>query len=170
MRMMEVMKALKPCYAAKLILVGKFSSDELKNKIFEFIAKYDLHERIIYKGFLPHKDTLLELSAADIGLFLISNRERYRWGEPIKYFEYSASGLPVIMSDLPAKKALLEKNDNGIAVSSENIDQTVKAIAYLIQNPAEAQKMSENGHKAFLNRYNWESIEHRLLDLYDQLL
>jgi glycosyltransferase involved in cell wall biosynthesis len=74
------------------------------------------------------------------------------------------------MSDLPAKRALLDKNENGIAVPYERIDQTVKAITYLIHNPEEARKMSENGYKVFRDQYNWEAIEHRLLDLYNKLL
>jgi len=101
--------------------------------------------------------------------FFCSKEKRYKWGEPIKYFEYAACGLPVIITDLPAKRTLIEKNKNGILVTLGSVDDVVKAVTFLINNKEEAKKMGENGRRAFYGTYNWDKIESRLLNLYASL-
>jgi glycosyltransferase involved in cell wall biosynthesis len=106
----------------------------------------------------------------DLGLCLLDGKERYHWTEPTKYFEYSAVGLPVIISDLPAQRALIEQNENGLLVNPKNTEDIVNAIIYLKENREKAIMMSVNGQKAFREKYNWEKIEPRLLDLYGTLI
>ena len=101
---------------------------------------------------------------------MLDDKERYHWGEPMKYFEYSAAGLPVIISDLPAKRALIEKNGNGILVSTINVDDAVDAVKFLIKTPEQAKVIRERGREVFYEIYNWEKNEQRLTGLYRYLL
>jgi glycosyltransferase involved in cell wall biosynthesis len=45
-----------------------------------------------------------------------------------------------------------------------------KAIDYLVEHPAEARQMGENGRRAVLERYNWTVEESKLLAFYKQIL
>lgn len=80
---------------------------------------------------------------------MISNKKRYFWGGLVKYFEYSAASLPVIITDLPAKPKLNKKNKNGLLVSPYSVNGAIRAIKYLIHNAQEARNMSEYGEKNF---------------------
>jgi glycosyltransferase involved in cell wall biosynthesis len=153
-----------------LILIGKFSSPEVERRYRETLRVYGLENRVTYKGYLPHEEIAPYLLDADIGLFLVNGKERYHWGEPIKYFEYALSGLPIVMSDLPAKRALIEKNGNGVLVSPDSAGAAADAVTYLIKNPHQARLMGERGTRAFLEHYHWEAVETRLFDVYDTLL
>ncbi|MCD4712905.1 MAG: glycosyltransferase family 4 protein [Clostridiales bacterium] len=168
-RMLEMLRGLNSLGNVQLILIGKFSSSELKRRFWQKAEDFNLVNKIDYKGYLSHEETVLNLLDADIGLFLLSDNERYNWGEPVKYFEYSAAGLPVVITDLPAKRNLIEKNRNGILVSPGSSDDAVNAVRSLIDNSDQARIMSERGRRTFLKEYNWESVEHRLFDLYGSL-
>lgn len=168
-RMLKVIREIKKNYPIKLMLIGKFDSIAQKKRFFSDVDKYQLNNNINYIGYLSHKQTILNLMKADIGLFLASGKDRYKWSEPIKYFEYSAVGLPVIMSDFPATRALVEKNKNGILVPGDSVEDAAKSVTFLIENKKEAKRMGENGRKAFREKYNWELIEPRLFNLYNKL-
>ena len=169
-KMIDVLKKLNNSINAQLILIGKFSTPVLEKNFWECVKKYNLSDKIEYKGYLSHEETINHLINADIGLFLLDDKERYHWGEPMKYFEYSAVGLPVIISDLPAKRALIEKNGNGYLIPPDSVLEGANAVKYLIENSHEARRMVEKGEKAFLEEYNWEAVEPRLFELYDRLL
>ncbi len=167
--MLDVMQELEPNLNAKLVLIGRFSSSDTE-QMFHNRLKIDcFHQSVVYKGYLPLEETIRNLLTADIGLFLLCDKKRYHWGEPIKYFEYSAAGLPIVISDMPAKRALIDKNQNGLLVAPQNRSEAVNAITFLIKNPKAAQKMSQRGREAFLGEYNWKAIENRLFCLYNQL-
>jgi glycosyltransferase involved in cell wall biosynthesis len=169
-RMLELLKDLGLSMQVKLVLVGRFAWPAEHRKFLRIVEEHNLTNQIKHKGYLPHDETVQNLMNADIGLFLVNGKERYDWGEPIKYFEYSAAGLPIIMSDLPAKRALIDKNQNGLLVNPEYIGEIVNAVNYLIANRKQALNMSNNGQRVFREEYNWERIEPRLLDLYAALI
>jgi len=168
--MLNLLSELRKAYPVELTLIGNFHSFEQEKQFFSDVDESKLGSGINYTGYLPYEQTILNLLQADIGLFLARGKERYKWSEPIKYFEYSAAGLPVVMSDFPATRALGEQNENGIVVPVESIVEAVKAVSFLITNKQEAKKMAENGRIAFYQRYNWEIIEPRLFALYQSLL
>lgn len=45
-----------------------------------------------------------------------------------------------------------------------------KAVEYLIEHPDEARKMGENGRKAVVEKYNWETESKKLIAVYEDLL
>ena len=86
-----------------------------------------------------------------------------------KLYEYMAAGLPVIASDFPLWKKIIEKNYCGICIDPSNPEKIAKAIEYLIKHPDEAKKMGGNGKKAVLEKYNWENESKKLLKVYKNL-
>jgi glycosyltransferase involved in cell wall biosynthesis len=94
---------------------------------------------------------------------------RYQWGQPIKYFEYSAAGLPVAFSDLAAKRRLIERIGNGILVDPSNPSKTAHKIAALLRDGKKMDVMAEKGRQAFLNEFNWERVEPDMLATIDKL-
>ena len=81
-----------------------------------------------------------------------------------------SAGLPVIGSNFPLWKALIEDNHCGICVDPENSNEIARAIAYLVAHPEIAQQMGENGKKMVQNTYNWTAEEKRLVAFYQKVL
>lgn len=86
--------------------------------------------------------------------------------QPNKIFEYMASEIPVIGSDFPLWKEIIENNNCGICVNPSNPREIAKAINYLAENPEKAKEMGKNGNKSVPEKYNWENEQKKLLDFY----
>ncbi|MCK4392813.1 glycosyltransferase [Candidatus Bipolaricaulota bacterium] len=65
---------------------------------------------------------------------------------------------------------MVEGNECGITVDPLDPKEIAKAIEYLLGHPAIRHKMSENGRRAFIERYNWNTEAKTLLELYKKLI
>ena len=81
-----------------------------------------------------------------------------------------AAGVPVIASDFPYWRLLIENKGCGLLVDPLNPSEIGKAIEYVLKNPERAEKMGQRGRKAVVESLNWESEIPRLLDLYSRVL
>lgn len=86
-----------------------------------------------------------------------------------KMFEYMESGLPIICSDYELWKDVVDTYNCGICVEPGNVDQISNAINFLLENPETAYQMGQNGRKAVLDKYNWQSQEIVYVDLFKNL-
>ncbi len=89
--------------------------------------------------------------------------------QPNKMFEYMSAGLPVIASDFPLWRDIIDGNKCGICVDPAQPDAIAEAIGYLIDNPAIAEEMGRNGLHAVTTKYNWKTESQNLLATYKSL-
>ena len=104
------------------------------------------------------------------GLMLFPPTPHYLRKELTKLFEYMAAGLPVVASNFPLWKEIVEGNRCGITVDPLDPKAIAQAIEYLLTHPEEARQMGENGRRAVVEKYNWEQEKEKLLNLYEELL
>ncbi|GAB4337198.1 MAG: glycosyltransferase family 4 protein [Dehalococcoidia bacterium] len=88
---------------------------------------------------------------------------------PNKLAEYMAAALPVVASDLPTQGRVVREEACGIAVEPMSPHAHAGAICRLLDDPAEARRLGENGRRAAAQRYNWASEARTLLALYSRL-
>jgi glycosyltransferase involved in cell wall biosynthesis len=89
---------------------------------------------------------------------------------PIKLFEYMAAGIPVVASNFPLWKKIIEKHNCGICVDPNDIEAISQAIQNLINHPDDAVQMGANGRQAVEENYTWPSEEKKLILLYKQII
>lgn len=104
------------------------------------------------------------------GVVILRPLSRYVVSQPTKLFEYMAAGLPVIASDFPLWREIVEPNSCGICVDPLNADAVAEAIRWVVAHPREARDMGENGRRAVKRTYNWEVEGRKLTALYAQIL
>ncbi len=80
-----------------------------------------------------------------------------------------ACAKPVVVSNFPEVRKVVVEEDCGILVDPTSVDEIADAIIYLLEHPGEARKMGENGRRAVKEKYNWEKMERRLLEVYEGL-
>ena len=80
------------------------------------------------------------------------------------------ASLPVVASNFPLWKEIVEGNRCGITVDPLDPKAIAQAIEYLFTHSEEARQMGENGRRAVEEQYNWDREGAKLLKLYEELL
>jgi glycosyltransferase involved in cell wall biosynthesis len=151
---------------ARLLLAGEFSPSGL----LERSRREPGWRRTEYRGSLDRPGVAALLGEARIGLVLLAPEPRYQRAYPIKMFEYMAAGLPVIASDFPLWRSIVQGAGCGLLVDPQNPMAIRDAIERLLRNPQEAERMGARGREAVRQKYNWPVEEQKLLNLYQELL
>jgi glycosyltransferase involved in cell wall biosynthesis len=89
---------------------------------------------------------------------------------PNKLFDYMLVSLPVIASNFPLYREVVEPDRCGFIVDPSKPEEIARAMDYLIEHPEEARQMGQRGRRAVLDKYNWEKESERLLSIYDAVL
>ena len=153
--LLEIFKDLK----SRILFLGY---GPLVNKVKDFENNYSnihYHEAV-------EPDSLISLiQEADVGLCLV---ERVSLSDyfclPNKLFEYAFAGLPVIASDFPDIKFLVEKYDLGFCCDSGSIKDVKKNI----ERYESIIKISKNDLSK-LHDLSWQKQELNLINVYRRL-
>jgi glycosyltransferase involved in cell wall biosynthesis len=154
---------------AELVLVGPFGNAQTEKEVLDLIAKKGLKERVALAGRVPYDQVISFLARACIGLLPLRPVAHWRCTVPTKMFEYMACHLPVVASDQPLVRSIIEKTGCGLLADACTPQAFAQAIDTLLDNPEEARRMGEAGYAAVLSEYNWEKESQKLLDLYESL-
>lgn len=103
------------------------------------------------------------------GLAIFPESSHFIEKELTKFFEYMQYGMPIICSNFPVWKNLVEDNDCGICVNPNSESEIKNAITFLQENPERAKEMGRNGIKAVKDQFNWTIEEEKLIDLYNSI-
>ena len=83
--------------------------------------------------------------------------------------ESSASGRPIITTNVPGCKDAVIKNKTGLLVSSKNYIQLAKAIKYLSEDRKKMVKFGLNGRKHALDNFDIKLIVSKHMSIYENL-
>jgi len=162
----EIIIAMEHCsYNIRLILAGEFSPLSLKNEI----IKYEGWKKIDEMGFINRKKILEIFNQAFAGIITYMPLPNHINAQPNKLFEYMSAELPVIASNFPLWKEIIEKNQCGICVDPCKPEEIASAIEWLASNKEKAIEMGKNGRRAVLEKYNWDIEKKKLLSVYTTL-
>lgn len=162
---MEMIHALE-FTDARLILAGEFTtSDDL-----DLAKSMNGWAKVDYRGQIDRSEVAKLLSESAAGLVLYHPGPNHNDSQPNKLFEYMAAGLPVIASNFPLWRKIIEENKCGICVNPLKPKEIAGAINWVLQNPAEAVVMGRNGLEAVLEKYNWETESQKLIKIYEALM
>jgi glycosyltransferase involved in cell wall biosynthesis len=161
--MLEIARLLRD-RNVELHLLGDFEEPEDERHIREF-------HNVRYFGFQPLETLYGHMSSADLGLVLLQPVPAYSYaGENTnKLFEYMFCGLPVIASNFPNLRQIIEDTRCGLCVDPKRPDQVARAILHLLDRPKLRDQLGENGRNAVLTTYNWAIEERKLLNVYRNL-
>ena len=143
-------------------VAGSFSSDKDKDQI----QSLDGWQNVEFLGQIDRSAVKQLLEERGVGLVLFQPVANHIDSQPNKIFEYMAAGLPVVGSDFPLWRDLIEGNGCGCVVNPENPELIAKAISSMMQMPERCREMGERGKKAVERSYNWQSEFVRLENFY----
>ncbi len=164
--MVRAMEFLPESLGARLLLVGSFTPPELEEQVCQ-MPGWACTE---YLGWQSRKQVAELFAQARIGLVLFHPEPNHTEAQPNKLFEYMSAGIPVVASDFPLWREIVEGVGCGLLVNPLDPQAIAEAITWLLEHPKEAEEMGQRGRQAVLEKYNWEREAEKLLELYRRLL
>ena len=151
------------------VFMGYPASTEAGRKSFNMILKKDKEfDNFHYQEAVDSDNLINFTSSADLGLCLIEDLcLSYRFCLPNKFFEYAMAGLPILASDLPEMRKLVEEYDCGVICESITPDGIVSGLKKLLSK--DLKKLGKNARK-MAEDHSWEIQEKKLIDLYNQVV
>ena len=121
-------------------------------------------------GHVPPREGWERMARCHVGLAILASTQNNRMSYPTKIFEYMALGIPVITSEFPLYRAVVEESRCDFCIDPHSPEILADKIEWLISHPDEAAAMGERGREATRHRFNWKPEADKLLRLYDELL
>lgn len=161
----EVVKALEGS-DVRLNLAGDYSPISLQDELKDLKGWENVNEF----GFVGRKEISNILANSKVGMVTLYPQINYLDSLPIKMFEYMLAAIPVIASDFPLWKEIIEGNNCGICVNPLNPMEIAEGIKKIISDDVTSEKMGRNGRQVVLEKYNWGVEEKKLIAIYNKLL
>lgn len=151
-------------------------SKMLESIIKDWVEKRGIvKERILIIGvdeYVPRKviDHYTSMPHWKAGLAVFPKSAHYEEKELTKFFEYMHMGLPILCSDFPVWKKLVEATNTGRVVDVENLYAYAGILDFFIVDGHEVAEIKKAGPIAVADRFNWKREEEKLFSLYKSLI
>jgi len=152
------------CY--KLIIVG---AGDIEVELRKRVINQKLFDRIEFTGRLEPSDLHRLTSTAWLGLSLEEDMGlNYRYALPNKVFDYIAAEVPILVSDLPEMRSVVDEYHVGIVAKNRDPKELALQISDFIEDKKLRETVEKNLQRASMELL-WSNEEHKLVDPIKQL-
>jgi len=159
--------AMQDVRGGQLVFLG---DGPRKADLQEYVSTLGVQDRVHFLEPVP-PDTLLSVTAcANIGITLLEDMcLNHRFALPNKLFEYLMAGIPVLASNLPEMRSVVETFQVGCTVDPSDRS----ALAYTLQKAINQQHTREqwiSNIPGVFKTFSWETASYRFCQTYKNLL
>ena len=152
-------KADNPDIPIKCRIAGKGpQEDELKS----LATALELDDVVTWLGFISQEEAAKEWANMDLAL-IPSRRESYG----VAAIEAQASGIPVIISDIPGLNETIREGETGVVIPSEDIEALKNEIIALYHDKDRRLSMGKRGREFVLDRLTKDLCFSNIEKLYE---
>lgn len=164
--MFDALAIVNASHKCTLHLAGKLLDAHLKDEILQYTAT----GTAVWHGLVSREEVNQILSNLCCGFVVLMPLENYLESLPTKMFEYMAAGLPVIASDFPVWREIIDDAGCGILVDPQDPNAIADAMSFVINNPNDSAQMGIRGKRAVAEKYSWDSEKKCLIEGYQTWL
>lgn len=162
---MELAQSMQYVEGALLLIIG--SGRDLGNIRAE-VARLKLEEKVQFIGKLPYDELKAYTRAADVGVSLDKPLHlNYAYSLPNKLFDYIHAGVPVLVSDLPELRRLVDQYKLGRIARQVTPECIAECLNEMIMSGERAQWKS-NALEA-RETLNWQQESQVIISVYEKL-
>ena len=122
------------------------------------------YPRIIFLGHRPYKDLAENQAAADVLLLPNTGKNEIsaRYTSPLKLFAYMASNIPIVASDLPSIREILNEG-NSVLVEPDNPQALAEGVKKVLENKELGERLALAA-KEKVNDYTWDKRAEKITE------
>jgi glycosyltransferase involved in cell wall biosynthesis len=160
-------EAMDQIPSMKLLVVG---GPEKHARLIRYaVRRQGLSDRCNITGYVSFDRLAKYYAAIDLGLLLLRDRKNYRISLPNKLFDYMAFGTPILASDYPEIRRIIEETGSGWTIPGWRFPHTrgemLRGFLRRIQQDTEGRALCQlQGRHAFLRTYCWDKQEPLFLE------
>ena len=150
-----------------LVFLGE---GHLKGELSRTISAQGLEGRAFIRERVEYPNLIEYTASADIGLALVEDYGlSYRYARPNKLFEYVMAGVPVVVTNFPVMREVVERYDVGVAVDLAEPAVIARVIDAILKDANRYRRLVENCRSA-AKVLCWEKEEPKFLALIQSVL
>jgi len=150
----------------RLVVAG--DGDE-RGGIERLIAERGLESCVELVGWREHASLPQLYAASDVGLLPFLPGRHVKITLANKLFDYMAAGLPIVASDLPPMRRILEETKAGVIFTPGDSASLATAVVGLLSDSATRRRLAQAGRRAAAEKYNWHEDEKRFLEIFESV-
>lgn len=163
----QAIKAMHFIQSAKLVIAG---DGDIKNELEKLVTTEQLENKVQFTGRLAIDELEKLTPTADLGISIEEDLGlNYRYALPNKLFDYIRAGVPVLVSNLPEMKALVEEFGIGAISNSHDPKQLASALNEALSNTEKREKWKANLIHAS-KELSWENEAKTLKSIFSAFL
>ncbi len=89
---------------------------------------------------------------------------------PIVMLEAMASGLPIVATRNGGPSEIVTPGEDGYLVEPTRAEELADALVKVLESDSERERLGANAHRKVEERYTWDRIARRMMDIYRELL
>ncbi len=162
-----LLEAAQDMVCAHVVFLG---SGRLKEALADRVLALGIGDKVSFHEAVPVQELPAWTACAYVGVQLLQNTCFNHYSSlSNKLLEYLMAGVPVIASDLPEMRRVIEDGEAGVLIDASSASAVGDAVNRLVENGHLREELAANA-RAARERYCWEREENVLLELYAELL
>jgi len=138
-----------------LLFLGEGSAkDELKEII--KIDKLETNTILHYK--IDYNEVPKYIAMINVGIVPLPYHPYWIDQSPLKVMEYLSMEKPIILTDIPAHKDIINEAKCGIFIKSDEPEEIKRGIMFAYNNKSKLMQLGKEGRKIVLQKYTWDKI------------
>ena len=122
----------------------------------------DVMDRVTFIGYQTQPTLALYQKAADVLMMPFPDTPHYRSNmSPIKMFEYMASKCPIIASDLPTIREILDET-TALIIPPNSPEEMAAAVKTVQSNPVEGERKADAAYER-VKQFTWQYRAKKIL-------
>ncbi len=146
-----------------VVLVGGAVKKRDEEYYKDLAVTLGLKDKVIFTGRVEHKLVPLYLKAFDVLVMPFPYTTHYAYYmSPLKLFEYMASGRPIVSTDLPSVREILNEG-NSILVKADDIRDLSEGLIRAIEDKSFSEKIAAKA-LSDVSELTWEKRVDRIIN------
>ncbi len=159
---LQAVKLIKPKYPnIVFFLLGDGPTANMLNK---YVENEGLQENVVIHPKVEQSYVPAFIGFCDIGIVPLPYNIFWRFQSPLKLLEYLSMKKVVILSDIPAHRAVVRNETCAIYLNAVKPADIAQSIIYCYENKAKLSSWANIGRTIVENEYTWERVAKNLED------
>jgi len=149
----------------RLWIVGKGTYEAILRKK---VTEFNLIDYVKFWGWNSTEKMFELIDQADVAIIPYIRTVQTDCSSPNKLFQYMYLKKPVLASNCISIKRVLDETNAGLCYVHNSARDFAEKALRLLKDEKLRKELGSNGHRAIINKYNWDNTSKDLLRIYNK--